>query len=408
MATQYFTAEGLQIPTVEELKDEITSDLRANVDPLMSTDSDSIAGNFVGVVASHLREAWEALQLGVNALNPDNAEDERLDVVCSLTGTTRDPAKYSLFAGTNTLTVTLEPGAIVEAFVTFFAVAGDPTSRWVATETVENTTLVTADFPVAARAEFRGAIRANAGTVTVIATPTTGVVAVTNAGDAVPGSELEGNEPLRRRRERELKQSAATTAVAVKADLYAYTDVTGAHPILAVEVIENTKDFTSALGVPPHASEVVLWDGPGGPTPNAVIWPIIEKNRPQGTLAYGVTTDPSNGNTSFTRATEAEITLVVTLRKDPTTYAGDDAVIAAVVATALAEQVPSIGGDSGLVAFSDYLASAWSVPGVQRVTEVSIAIDGGSASINVDVPIGARKCATLISANVTVVATDGP
>lgn len=402
----YITNEGLQIPTVTDLLETLAEDNKTNVDPLIETEADSLAGNANGVFASSLREAWEALRVGFDSVNPFNAEGERLDVVGAIRGTPREVAKYSTLSGTKRVTVTLADGAIVTAGVTMFSVDGKPDTRFVATETVENTTGVEDDFQVAARAEFTGPVVANAGTLTVVATPTTGINAVTNAFDATIGADVEKDEPYRQRQERELKVNGGSTADAITADLLALEDENEINPILAVQILENLTDTVDALGLPPHSFEAIVWDGVGQEAEDADVWEVIKANRPLGTKSYGAEVS-TTGKEAFTRPTQINIHIIVTLKKDPTTYVGDAAVKALLALTGAAEQKPSIGGDTGVVAFSDYLASAWSAGGVTRVTSVQLDPTGTFSFItNQDGTIPARSIAVVDTSNIVVLATD--
>jgi len=405
MPPQYLTTSGLEIPTVVSLKTQLGDDAKGTVDALIATEADSVAGEHDGIVASHLREGWEVIKIAYDGLDPNAAEDQRLDALCAITGTTRNPATYTTFKGANALTVELDDGAEVEAGVTMFALGASPETRFVATENFTNETGVTDTFPIEARSEFLGPVVANAGTVTVIATPATGLVSVTNTLDGTIGANIEGNVGLRRRRRAELRALGGTTAPALEAALLAYVDAEGNHPILAVEIIDNDDDVTDKLGVPPHSFEVILWDGVSAAVPDEDIWAIIKKHKPNGVKSFGETTDPTF-KYSFTRAEPIDILMIVTLKKDPARYVGNAAVETLLAATGALEQKPAIGGDSGVVAFSDYLSSAHTATGVTRVTSVVLSYSGVSIVTNADLTIPARRIAVIDTSNIAIVATD--
>lgn len=407
----YITLTGLQIPTVQELLEVETAEQRAAIDANLASGPDTIIGLLNGINASHGREAWEAALAAFSGINPDAAEGAVLDGVCAITGTVRNPATKSYFRGTRELDVTLQDLATVTAGVTKFAITATPTIRFVALETFTNTTGVTAVFKIAAEAENTGPIEAAAGTVTTIATPTTGIDAVNNPFDAVIGALIESDEALRQRRERELRQGGSCTHAALISDLLAYQDESEAHPILSAVVLENVTDFIDGNALPPHSFEAVVWDGIAAAVPNLDIATIIDGDRPIGIDSRGsitVTDDSLSSPVRFSRATQAPFEVEVTLRKNAATYAGDLAVKAALAAVSQATQVPSDGTTgSGVVPYGRYLCAALEVAGVNRVTLIRMKYTGGSYVTEDDLPIVVRQVATLDSTAVVVIATTG-
>ena len=407
----YITLTGLQIPTIEELLETTSAEQRAAIDPALATGADTVIGMLTGIDASHEREAWEAIQAAHTAINPDNAEDTLLENVSAITGTVRNPATKSYFKGTRRLSVVLDDGATITGGVTKFALTTNPAIRFVALDGFTNTTGLTQAFLVRAEAEDTGPIEAPSGLVTTIATPTTGIVSVTNPYDAVIGADVENDAALRARRERELRQGASCTAPALVADLYAYTDETDAHPIIGVGVLENFTDALDANGLPAHTFEVVIWDGIAAATPNLDIATIIDSNRPIGIKSHGaiVVTDVSLslGSEKFSRATQRAVEIEITLRKDAATYAGDTAVKAAIAAKGQATQAPELGAGEGIVPFGRYISAVLGVAGVNRVTLIRMKFAGGSYVSDADLSPSVRQVATIDTSDVTVIATTG-
>lgn len=407
----YLTTEGLQIPTVQELLEVETAEQRAAIDPNLASGPDTVIGNLNAINASHEREAWEAILASFSGINPDAAEGAVMDGVCAITGTVRNPATKSYFKGTRELDVTLQNLATVTAGVTKFAITATPSVRFVALETFQNTTGITDTFKIPAESEDAGPTEAPAGTVTTISTPTTGIDAVNNPFDAVVGADVETDEALRQRRERELRQGGSCTVGSLRSDLLAYQDETEAHPILSVVVLENVTDFTDANGLTPHSFEAVIWDGIAAATPNLDIATIVDGDRPLGIASLGsiTVTDASlSSPVKFSRATQAPFEVEVTLRKDAVTYASDAAVKAALAAVSQATQVPSDGTTgSGVVPYGRYLCAALDVAGVNRVTLIRMKFTGGAYVTEDDLTVAVREVATLDSTNVVVIATTG-
>ena len=401
------TATGLAIPSVEDLNTIQREEQRGDIDPNLSNEADTLIGNLNGIQSSHGREAWEAIQVAFNALDPDAAEGVLLDGLMKITGSVRQGATKSRFVGTKALTVNLSPGATVTKDVTAFSVAGHPEIRFFATKTVSNGTLIAANFPVEAAAEFTGPITANAGTVTVIATPTTGVNSVTNAFDAIKGTDVEKDGPARRRRERELRKQGSCTGPALAARLAEYTDGDGAKPVLSAVVLQNKTDFLDANGIKPHSFLPIIWDR--GAAADADINAIVEANSPMGNtptveapLLAAFLSGITPGN-RFARPVETPFVIALEIEADANTYAGDTALKSALVAQSEALQTPvTEQGTNGEIAFSWYVGAALGVAGVKRVVSVTITPGGGTPVVNADAYPLLNQVATLEAADVTI------
>jgi hypothetical protein len=323
----YVTANGLQIPTVETLLQEVAEEQRANIDPNLNTTADDPIGQVNGIFCSHLREAWEALAVAYNGFNPDAAEGFLLESLSALTGTKRKAATKSRFVGARRITLNLDDGTEVPAG-SVVAVAGRPDVRFVTTETAINTSGVVANVAVAAEAEVTGKVYANAGTLTVIATPVSGWNSVTNAQDAEVGEEEESETQLRQRRERELRATGSGTVDAIWADVLAI-EVEGVQTVLSASVLENVEDVIDpATGLPAHSFEVVVYDGLAHVTPVNTIAQTIWDSKPAGIKPYGSTSGTAKdaqGNPQtvpFTWSTNVQIGMETYLVVDPTTWIG--------------------------------------------------------------------------------------
>jgi hypothetical protein len=250
------TAEGIEIPTVELLLEQIAEEQRANIDPTLDTSPESPEGQMNGIFASHMREAWEVIALLFN-LSPADAEDFMLDWISSLTGTFREGATRSTFRGVRSVSVNLEPGTSLpigsEAHV-----LDKPDIRFRTTEEVENATASPADVLVEMESLDFGPIVANANTLTVIATPVLGWNSVTNPTDAEPGRLRESDAELRTKRERELRKPGTATVDAIAVDLESI-EYEGETPVESAIVFQNTTSVTDARGLPPRSIEALVF-----------------------------------------------------------------------------------------------------------------------------------------------------
>jgi uncharacterized phage protein gp47/JayE len=403
---EFITAEGLEIPTLEDLTTEVEEEQKAAIDPLLGTGADTVIGQFNGTHNSHLREGWEALRVAFTSLNPADAEGAILDGVCAFTGTTRNEAKPSRFKGTKKITVNLDAGTVVEAGVTSFHVVDRPDIVFtlVADDSFDTdgtyTAGVTGNVSFEAVCTQTGPIAVNAGTLTQIATPLAGLNSVTNPTDAILGSAVEVDESLRTRREQEIRQQGSCTTAALKADLIALEDENGEKPIRSVQILENEGDEVDANGLPAHSFEAVIWDGPGEDAEDADVTAVVAASKPAGIKPVG----DSGTNPPWSRAAQRPVEIEVSLRFKAGVYAGDDAVKTAIATDFAAYQEPSNGDDQlGIVPFSRYLGEALKIQGVTRVVHVKLNFTGFGVFTNQDITPGVREVAVTDTADITVI-----
>jgi hypothetical protein len=322
----FVDATGLQIKTIEEILDELSTQQKAEIDATLNTAPDEPLGQMNGIFAAQLREVWEVAQVAYNGFNPDAAEGFLLEKLSALTGTVREGATKS----TVVLDVDVDAAVVLTAGTHFANVVGDPDNRW--TPVVDFTSIGGVQA-VEFEAEFAGAVIANSGTITVISTPVVGWNSATNPLDAVVGNEIDTDTQLRTRREEQLRVTGSATLDAIRADVLIDPDV------LQCTVFENTSNFPDASGLPGKAIEVVVFDGTPPALTDDAIAQLIFDTKPAGILAYGLesgTATDSNGTfhpVGFSRPTEIEIWIELFVSVDITTgYAGAAALEAALVA----------------------------------------------------------------------------
>lgn len=405
-------AAGVQIPTLLELADDLAASQKATVDPLLLTEADSLLGNLNAAFCSHLREVYELGQSAFDTIDPNNAEDARLDIVSSITGTLREGATHSLLTGTRKATVNLGAGVTLPAGSRAY-VLDTPTAIFETTEDVTNPSGGAADVPVSMQSVDTGPIHANAGTLTIISTPIVGWNSVTNAFDATLGAVVQSDTALRLKRQDELAQAGTSTLPSLKANLSALVDsgdgVT--QPIISVEVYENDT-MVAANGIPPKAFEAVIWDGPSPAAANADVAAVVFDAKGLGIATSGgvsVTVLDSDGVAhvvKFSRATQRTVEFSITLIYDAQKYVGD-----AAVKTAIADAFQGSGaqaqGVGGKVSFSVYMAIVQALGGVKRIEGWQMKFSGGSFSSFTDLSPGMREVAVTDTSVITVTSTAG-
>lgn len=191
------TSTGWESKGLSTIEQEIKDALLAGVSPTLDLSSTSLLGQFVGAVASQLRQLWEAGQAVYAARDPDQAEDAQLEELARVTGTNRLAATYSTAVIEADLSATSYPHTF-PAHTIVVSMAGNPDVRF------NNDVDVTisgaeVDYEIAMTCETEGAITANAGTLTQ--SLSTGVTNATNPAAAVPGESTETIAQLRIRRQ---------------------------------------------------------------------------------------------------------------------------------------------------------------------------------------------------------------
>lgn len=382
---------GFAPKTLAVILAEIDAEQRAS--SALGTDFDasaeSVLGQLNGIMAAKLTELWELGEAVYNARNPRGASYSALDNTAALTGVTRLPATK----GTVTLSVTLNAGVTLPVG-SIAHVAGQPGNRWVTTSAGTNSGGSPATVQVYARAEIAGKYIANAGTITSIAVPVSGWTAVTNAADAVYGRNLESDTALRARRERVIRAGGSSPLDAVRAALFAVTDVT------QVTVIENDTSVASG-GMEPNSITATVTGGTDQDVGNALWTAKGAGIYTNGSTSVNVVDDGGRTHVMrFNRPTVINVYIGVTIERDVATYADDDAVKAAIVA--IGEDF--VGGTN--VRLSAVTRAVLAVAGVVDVTRVVIGRASGASMVASNLLISTSEIADLDAGRITVTAGD--
>lgn len=404
---------GFVAPTLEEIKGELEDAWRGALGADLDTSAESVIGQLIAVIATRERTLWELAEATYHARTRAGASFAALTEVARLTGTERRAATK----GAVQLSVTLAAGTTLPAG-SVAAVAGQPANRWVTTSAITNPGPGVATVLVYAEAETAGVVRANAGTITTIATPVAGWSAVTNATDARPGKDVEKDAELRARAESELSQPGTGSVPGIRADLLnlskgiaTATTLTPAElaavegSLLSVAVESNRSAFPDAEGRAPHTVEaIVLWKRGIDPGRKAIAVAILALqlyfSTPAGIGWHGsqsapITTDAGTTETvRWSEATDVNVYVTVTLSTGAG-FAGPAAVQAAIVTWSEALQL----GEDVIRARLYPLLLA--LPGVLDVVEVRL---GRTAStLPQNLTLGPREAALFDTGRIEVV-----
>ncbi|MCK6585966.1 MAG: baseplate J/gp47 family protein, partial [Polyangiaceae bacterium] len=328
---------GFKRKTVEEILSDIVTREKGEISASLNTATETPIGQLNGIFAAAVGQVWELAEAVNSSFDPANAHYQALTQLSLLTGTQRQPATRSKVTATVNLNggVTLPAGSVA-------SVSGTPSARFRTLVDVVAPAGPAANYSVAMEAEQTGPVAANAGTLTVIATPVSGWNSVTNASSATLGRVEETDLELRLRRSAELRAQGTSPLDALRADLLELDGIDQA------VVFENVSDLV-VDGMPPHSIEAVVFDDPS--IANALIAGLLWANKAAGIQAYGETvttvTDSAgyDHTVGFTRATQRLVYLDFDVTIDPDLYPadGDDQVAAAAEDYATANY--RIGGD---------------------------------------------------------------
>lgn len=456
MPTYGLTTDGLIVKTLDVIREELNQRLRGAFGASVKLDDRSILGQITGIISELGALVWELAEAVNSAQDPDKASGAALDALCTLTGTFRPPATYSVvtltLTGTPTTVVAAESSVKAESTSVHFETMEDATIDTVAAW-VESTAYVVGDrvtsngniyqcttsgtsgsgipspapsttdeeittdgtvvwtfvgagtgaVDVVAKATETGAVQAVARDLNVIETTTAGWDGVINLLDATTGREIASDEELRQLREDELAGQGNSPIDAIRSDLLRLDDV------VSVTVFVNNTDETDVDGMPPHSVEALV--RPKDPPPSGfdqTVFDALLANVAAGIATHGNTpgTATDSQGTSHTmkysRPTEVPIYIIVNVTKDPDTYPadGDDLIKQAIVDWG-DEQVCGKNAVASAIT-----AQAFTVDGVLDVTAVKIGT-APAPTLSVTIPISLRELATYDTSRISVVSIDG-
>lgn len=406
------TSAGLQIATLQETQEQILSQIRGTVDPVIGDDPATvIEAQEAAIYASDRRDAAEIVQVLFDALDPNNAEDRLLENLSALTGTSRLGAKKSTFLGARKVAVLVDAGKTLPAGAIFSQV-DHPEVRAVTLDEADNSAgSLGAIFFVRAEAETTGPIAMVAGTMTVRVSQVDGWLTVVNPEDALIGSDVESDTSLRYRRAAELPGTGSANVNAIRADVLRIRAEDGSAPVIEAFVLENSTDtFDNKTGLPGHSIEVIIHDN--DEADNALVAATIFSKavgtNTRGSVAVVVVDDYGNAHTiRFSRVTPRRLYLELTYKRNAKTYVGD-AAVRATLSTASQKGWPNTVGvpqrPGDMAAWSTYAAIAKDQPGVENITLVRMHLDSDAFASFTDLPIGYREIVTLSADDVTLLA----
>lgn len=266
--TAYIDATGIHTPTYQEILEERKSDFRAIFGADLYLEADSQEGQMLAMFALATHDAYQLAVSVYNAFSPHTAQGAGLSRMVKINGLAR------LSASRSTVDVTLAgaPGTIISAG----AVRDVADRKWDLPASV--VLPVSGEITVTATAQELGEVRAAAGEVSDIATPTRGWVSVSNVAPATVGAPVESDATLR-------KRQGVSTALPSKSVREGIVGAVANLPgVVRFKGYENDTGQEDANGIPAHSLAIVVEGG----AESAIAEAIATKKTP-GSPTYGDT-----------------------------------------------------------------------------------------------------------------------
>lgn len=305
------TTTGYKLKTQNEWFDE-EKQLYLDIDPLWNLDPSTPDGLKIAHDAEVFSALDETLQQAYNSKDPNKASGVDLDVIASLTGTTRSEGTASTVTGfvlTGVPNSTVVPaGTVFESTVTG--------SRWTLdqTWTLDSSGIATVDIT----STITGPVEADANTITRIITTVPGLTSVTNPTPATTGTNVESDSSLRVKRATAVGRPGNNQIDSMLGELFA---VGGTR---RVKIYENDTNTTDANGLPAHSIAPII----DGGTDADVAMAIYVKKNPgvmlyqAGTPVSVVVTSPTYPTNTkqikFSRPVYVDMVVVVNIKDDGT------------------------------------------------------------------------------------------
>lgn len=259
---------GITAPSFSDILDYLQTQYRAIFGADVYLGNDSQDGQFIGIIAKAINDSNSAAIACYNAFSPSTAQGNGLSSVIKINGIKRATASNSTV---NVLIV---------------GVAGTTISNGIINDANNNQWMLPASvvippagqITVTATAKEAGNIRAPAGTITKIQTPTYGWQTVNNPADASPGNPVETDAALRVRQARSVALPSLTALAGIVGAVEAVSGVT------ACRADENDTNATDSNGLPAHSISLVVRGGDA----TAIATAIMDKKTP-GSYTHGST-----------------------------------------------------------------------------------------------------------------------
>lgn len=462
MTTFGITSTGFVPKSLEDIRSSLNEKIKKEMGDSFDLSDNSFAGITVGLFSYELSLLWDLAQALSSSLDPDSATKSLLDSICAITGTYRIEAKPSIatiyIAGTSgnevaqgfqvkasstgtiwetiidenlinadnwVASTTYAKGTVVKNSGRIYvcqtggisAASGGPTlaNNAVTDNTVIWTYVGDGDgyISVKVKSLLEGPVFGSTYDLKVINTPLSGINGVINITDATLGNYEQSDESLRVSREAELYRSANGDPDAIRASLLTLPGVTSASIF-----VNNTDYDTGSLSnndlMTPHSIEALVIGGDNQEILERLFNTVAGGIKFIGSVSGTVLDSEGKSNSvSFSRPTELNLYVSITITKDPSTYPldGDNQVKNAIIT--YSQQQHPVGKDaiSSAIAASIFpvYVNGVLVSGVKGVLSVVTCFIGLSPSPTSSTPVSASNRQKIVfdTSRITVSSSNG-
>lgn len=241
----YIDANGIHTPDYSEIRDELKSRWRAIFGEDLYLEPDSQEGEMLDIFSLCLYDAYQFSAATYQAFSPQTAQGAGLSRMVKINGIRRRPATRSY------------------ADVRIVGVAGTTITGGIVEDVARQKWNLPASFMipyegeilVTATAQTDGAIKAQPGEISTIATPTRGWQSVENPVAAVIGRAVETDAELR------MRQTYSTALPSLTVFEGTLGAVANLDNVTRVRGYENDTDDYDSNGIPPHSISLVVDGG---------------------------------------------------------------------------------------------------------------------------------------------------
>ena len=245
MALAYIDDTGIHLPDYPTVLDHVKGIMHDIYGDDLYIEADSQDGQLCAAFASMMHDTYALCGDVYNAFSPSTAQGVGLSSVVKINGIRRKTASYS--------TVDLRIVGQVGTIVTSGKAEDVAGQKWLLPARV--VIPAEGEITVTATAEVMGDIRAAAGEITKIATPTRGWQTVNNPAAATAGAPVEKDSELRGRQAISTAIPSQTPLEATKGAVARLSGVTRSAGY------ENDTNETDERGIPAHSIAVVAEGG---------------------------------------------------------------------------------------------------------------------------------------------------
>jgi len=289
---------GLHIPTYEDIRNSLVDKFKEIYGNDIYLENDSQDYQMISAFALMVYDSNQALVYAYNNSNVVTAVGASLDRLVALNGISRKEKSFS--------SVTLKITGVAGTVLSYCSAKDINGNIWQMDP--ELTIPIGGILETEALCSVPGPVQAGADTITIIATPTTGWVSVTNELPAIPGNVIETDSLLRARRVESVSLPSMTVFEGIVADIKQLASVT------RVKGYENDTGNTVDT-IPPHAIAIVVEGGEDTDIAN-----IIYLRKTPGVGTFGSTTvivmgeQQTENAIKFSRPEYVPLTIAVSIK----------------------------------------------------------------------------------------------